>query len=530
MSPDIRPPAWITWSGLFLGPALGLLVFLLLPHAQRNDAGLVASGLSDHARAVAGIAALMAIWWMTEAVPIEATSLLPLVLFAPLGITTMKSAAEPYGSETVFFFMGGFMLGRAMERWGLHTRIALHILRSVGTSPARLVLGLMGATALISLFVNNTATTMVVLPIGLSLAAAIAHDHGPESRLTKNFALSAILGIAYAASLGGMGTLVGTAPNIQLAGFFKNSVAQELSFARWLWIGLPIVAILTPLTWLLLTRVLFPIHEPSRTEAVRSDPTREDGSLPIASTQERAVLDARLRAQLAALGPMSRGEWATLIVFTLAAAGWIFREPASRALGLVTIENARHVPLITDAWIGIAASLLLFLIPISISRRQFALDWPTASGLPWGILLLFGGGLSLASAMTQHGIDTYIGSQLQALGHMPVWLLTLLVALVVAAASELASNTALTAAMLPIMLGVEKQLQLPSGSLLIPTTLAASCGFMLPVATPPNALAFATGRVPLRAMLRAGLLLDLLGVAVITAVFITLGHLVLPKV
>ncbi len=517
---DIRLPAWIAWSGLILGPALGLLVFLLLPHAQRDDTGAITAGLSDHARAVAGIATLMAVWWMTEAVPIEATSLLPLILFAPLGIATMKKAAEPYGSETVFFFMGGFMLGRAMERWGLHTRIALHILRSVGTSPARLVLGLMGATALISLFVNNTATTMVILPIGLSLAAAISQDHGPESRLAKNFALASILGIAYAASLGGMGTLVGTAPNIQLAGFFKNSIGQELSFARWLWIGLPIVAMLTPLTWLMLTRVLFPLsldHD--------SDRARQSS----ANARERSELEARLREQLSALGPMSRGEWATLIVFSLAALGWIFREPASRALGLMTLENGREVSMISDAWIGIAASLLLFLIPIHPARRQFALDWPTASGLPWGVLLLFGGGLSLASAMTQHGIDSYIGSQLQALGHLPVWLLTLLVALVVAAASELASNTALTAAMLPLMLGVEKQLQLQSGTLLIPTTLAASCGFMLPVATPPNALAFATGRVPMRSMLRAGLLLDLLGVGVITLVFLTLGHLVMPR-
>ncbi len=511
---DAQPPAWLAWGGLILGPIVALLVFFALPHAQRNEAGEIVSGLTVQGRAVAGIAALMAIWWITEAVPIEATSLLPLALFPPIGLATMKQAATPYGSEQVFFFMGGFMLGRAMERWGLHKRIALHVLSRVGTSPSRLVLGLMAATACISLFVNNTATTMVILPIGLSLAGAIAAQAGSESRLARNFCVCAVLGIAYAASLGGMGTLVGTAPNILLAGFFKDRVEIELSFARWLWIGLPIVAILTPITWLMLTRVMFPL--------------REHADSASHAKADEANVESDLRRQLAVLGRMSAGEWITLVVFVLAALGWMIREPACSAFGLTRLENGRPVALVSDAWIGIAASMLLFLAPVSIRRRQFALDWATASGLPWGVLLLFGGGLSLADAMTTHGVDLYVGAQLKALGSLPLWAMTLLVALVVAATSELASNTALTAAMLPVMLGVERELQLSPGTLLIPATLAASCGFMLPVATPPNAIAFATGRVPMRAMLRAGLALDVIGVLVISGVFLMLGHLVMP--
>jgi solute carrier family 13 (sodium-dependent dicarboxylate transporter), member 2/3/5 len=508
MSAVDRAPSLVTWGGLVLGPVAAVALYGLLPRAGVDGVG----GLSESARIVAGLGALMAIWWMTEAVAIEATSLLPLVVLPVSGVMTFKQTASPFASEQVFFFMGGFMLGRAMERWGLHRRVALHILRRVGTSPTRLVLGLMASTAGISLFVNNTATTLVILPIGLSLADAIEREHGVGSRLARNFGACAVLGIAYAASLGGMGTLVGTAPNIQLVGFFKDRVGVELSFARWLWIGLPIAAILTPMTWVMLTRVIFPIGN------------RAGGRV---GGQDQNAARSKIDSELAHLGRMSTGEWITLVVFLAAATGWVFREPVCHMLGLVRQEGGRSVALVSDAWIGITAALLLFLIPVSLSRREFALDWRSASGLPWGVLLLFGGGLSLAEAMTSTGVDLAIGGQLAGLGGLPIWLMTLIVAGVVAGASELASNTALTAAMLPVMLGVEKQLGLSSGTLLIPATLAASCGFMLPVATPPNAIAFATGRVELRWMLRAGLALDVLGVIVITGVFMLLGGLVI---
>jgi len=509
---EASTPKWLQRTGVILGPLGAVLVFMLLPHEVRDSTGAVVSGLSDAGRATAGAAVLMALWWITEAAPIEATSLLPLVLFPILGITTMEKAAAPYASEQVFLFMGGFMLGAAMERWGLHRRIALVTLSLVGTSPARIVGGLMLATGLISMWVSNTATAIVMLPIGLSVVSLLAeHERtgradgepgrDPRGRTSRNFGTCVVLGIAYAASIGGVGTLIGTPPNTLFAGEFHRFTKTEFTFERWLWVGLPLLALFLPLSWLILTKVVFPM-----------------GRTPIAGA------GSLIRSQRDALGPMKAGEWATLIVFLTAAVWWIMRPQFCQWLGLMGVSaDGKPVARLTDGGIAMTAAIVLFLWPVDIKERRFALDWATASRLPWGVLLLFGGGLSLAGAMSATGCDKQVGAMFAGIERLPPWLMILLIATVVTFLSELASNIAVTAAMLPIMHGVELRIGVPTGTLMIPTTLAASCGFMLPVATAANALAYGTGHVSMRSMMRAGFLLDILGIGLITLVTATLG-------
>lgn len=495
----------LAWAGLVAGPILAALVYAALPAAQFDEAGKVVAGLTAAGRATGAVAVLMAIWWLTEAVPIEAASLLPLVLFPLLGIATIDKAAAPYASEQVYLFMGGFLLGLAMERWGLHKRVALITMAIVGTGPARLVGGLMLATALISLWVNNTATCIVMLPIGMSVVALASGggltDVPGSAPKGDNFAMAVLLGIAYAASIGGVGTLVGTAPNLLLAGFVERTYGQPLSFNAWLWVGIPAVAIFLPAAWLLLTYVIFPLRD------VR-------------------ILDARglIRSRLAELGPTSWPEWATFVVFITSVVWWVFRRPLCDLVGLYTVgADGKPVYPLSDAGIAVTAGLLLFLIPVDFKKRVFVMDWPTAKRLPWGVLLLFGGGLSLAAAMSATGVDVYIGSLFSGLASVPFWVILVVVVASVVFLSELASNTALTATMLPIMHAVETRLGLAHGMLLVPMTMAASCGFMLPVATPPNALAFATGRIPMRRMCKAGLVIDLVGIAVTVGVCLVFG-------
>jgi sodium-dependent dicarboxylate transporter 2/3/5 len=396
-----------------------------------------------------------------------------------------------------------------MERWGLHRRIALLTMSLVGTSPLMLIAGLMGVTAFISMWVSNTATTVVMLPIGMSVVSTAlegARDAGPDhdgshTRGVRNFATCVVLGIAYAASIGGVGTLIGTPPNTYFAGFFEKTVGQSFSFDRWLWAGLPLLVLFLPAAWAILTLLVFPVRGARISGARRL-----------------------IREQLASLGPVRPTEWAVLVTFLGAAGAWIFRPQLCRLLGLSrTDAQGAETLLLTDAGIAITAALVLFILPVSLKQRRFVLDWPTASRLPWGVLLLFGGGISLADSMTSTGCNVYLGSLFTGLERLPTWVMILTVCAAVTFVSELASNIAVTAAMLPVMRAVEQRLSLPPGMLLIPTTLAASCGFMLPVATAPNALAFATGHASVRSMLRAGILLDLLGIGLITLVTTTLG-------
>ncbi len=482
--------------GRLAAPVLALAVYL---------AAGTAEGLSPDGRAVAAAGALMAVLWMTEGLPLPATSLLPLVLFPVAGVLPFDQAAVPYASQYIFLFLGGFMIAQAIERWGLHRRIALGIVCAVGTEPPRLIAGFMLATALLSMWISNTACTMMMLPIALSVSGLLAapRQEGEEESWppVDNFSVSLLLGVAYAASIGGMGTLIGTPPNALLAGFLAER-GIVIGFAQWMAMGLPLVAVMLCLTWLLLTQVVFPAHRANAPEG------------------SEAIYRARDR-----LGRTSRGEWIVLGVFVATAATWVVRGPLSHWTWLV--ERVPAVGNLNDATIAMAGALALFAIPVDRKRGQFALDWETAAKIPWGILLLFGGGLSLAAAAGASGLTEWIGGSVRCFSGVSTVVLMLVVSLLVIFLTELTSNTATSAAFLPIGFGLALGLDVEPMLLLVPSTLAASCAFMLPVATPPNAIIFGSGRVTIGQMAKAGFWLNLTIIALIPPLMYTLGARVL---
>lgn len=477
--------------GLVAGPLLALLLFLLLPDAYETAAGPVAFGVAG--RATLGLMAWMATWWLTEAVDVAATALLPLAVL-PLATVSggsasaaMAAAARPYAHPFIGLFLGGFLLALAMERWGLHRRIALVALRASGTRPAGIVLGFMVVTATLSMWVSNTATTVLMLPIATSVLALLRPDGRSLAR--DPLAIALLLGIAYAASIGGIGTIIGTPPNVFLVGFLRERYGVTIGFGAWMRVGVPFVLVFLPIAWLLLTRVLYPV-----------------GDEPVAGSA------ALFRDKLRGLGPMSRGEWIVFLVFMTTAGAWILRPL------IAGIEVGGVAPLagLDDTGIAMIAALALFAAPVDWRRGVFALDWATARGVPWGILILFGGGLSLADAVQRHGVAELIGAQAEALGVLPPWLIVVAVVAVVIFLTELTSNTATTATLLPILAGIAPVIAVHPDLLLIPAAVAASCAFMMPVATPPNAIVFGTGRVTIPQMCRAGLWLNLIGIVLVT--------------
>lgn len=489
--------------GLIAGPAMAIAIYVLLPAEIRDGAGKLVAG--DAARRVAAVGVLMAIWWLTEALPLEATALIPLAAFPLLRVGVIKNAAAPYASDVIFLFMGGLMLGLSMERWGLHRRVAMAVLSMVGTTPAMLVGGIMLATALISMWVSNTATAVMMLPIGMSIAGMVGTGGAaaPDDRPADPFATALMLGIAYASSIGGVGTIVGTPPNAVLVNQARDLKVADVSFAEWLWIGVPTVAVFLPIAWLVLTRVVFRVSW-----------------RPVPGVREAIARDR------AALGPMSTGEAATLVAFLLAAVFWVFREPIGIATGLIyTDTNDKKVEWLTDAGIAMSAALLLFLCPARdrTGAPTRVLDWPTAVQLPWGVLLLFGGGLSLAEAMTSSGLDKAIGGALSGLGGVHPFLAVLVVTAVVVFLTEVASNTAIATTFIPIAYAAAPALGLPPLVLMLPVALAASYAFMMPMGTPPNALVFASGHVTIRQMCRAGIVLNLAAIVVITVLCYLIG-------
>lgn len=480
------------WIGRVLGPPLAVALYWWLP-----DGG---GGLSHAGRATAAVGCLMAVLWITEAMPLAATALLPIVLFPLLGVASIRQVTAPYAHEYIFLFMGGFMLAGAIQRWDLHRRMALLTVRAIGTTEARLVAGFMAATALLSMWISNTATAIMMLPIAASLVTLLDNRTGQSpagpGRGDGNFATCLMLGIAYAASIGGMATLIGTPPNLILAAFLKDRYAMEIGFGQWLGFALPLVVVFLVLAWLVLTKVAFPLRRPSTMK-------------PAAAAARQVVRD-----ELSKLGPLSRGEWTVGVVFLLTASGWIARQPLSQWTWLV--ERVPAVERLHDAQIALAAALVLFAIPVDARRGVFALDWQTARKLPWDVLLLFGGGLSLAAAVESSGLTGWIGGRVTALGGLPATAVVVLVTATIILLTELTSNTATTSAFLPILGGVAVGLAVEPLALLVPATLAASCAFMMPVATPPNAIVFGSGRVTIRQMVTAGLWLNLVGVVLIS--------------
>lgn len=495
-------------SRIALGIALAIMVFLLIPAESLDSTGQVVSGLSITGQAVAAVAILMATLWVTAALPVAVTALLPLVLF-PLctgGVIGVKAAAAPYAHEMVFLFMGGFMISMAMQQWGLHRRLALHAMLLIGTEPRRLVGGLMASCAFISMWVSNTATAVMMLPIALSVVELV---RGELSRIDSadlprpgepfNFAICLMLGIAYSASIGGIGTLVGTPPNALMAAFLKDNYDIEISFAKWSAMALPLVIVFVPLVWLLLTRVIFPIR-------IRSIPGGR----------------ALIRKELEDQGPMSRGELTVSIVFAATAAAWMTRPLLAR---LTLRGDVRPLAGLSDPGIAIGAAIVLFCLPVDLKRGVFALTWRQAAKIPWGILILFGGGLSLAAALKTSGVTEFIGRSVSGLENMPTWVMVLLACSIPAMASELTSNTASTAILLPMFAAVAAGCGIDPLLMILPATIAASFAFMMPVATPPNALVFASGEMTIPQMCKAGIWLNITG---ITLVMLHMHLVVLP--
>jgi sodium-dependent dicarboxylate transporter 2/3/5 len=467
------------------------VAFWLLPGNYFDPGKAATVALPPEARATIAAMVWMATWWLTEAIDIAATALLPMVLFPLAGIAPIEKATAPYASSVIFLFLGSFVLALSMQRWGLDRRLALHILRLVGTRPSHMIGGFMIATAGLSAFVSNTATAAMMLPIAVSVVS-VAHRRAgdEETPRQRNFAPALMLAIAYSASIGGLATIVGTPPNLFLVGFLRRTRGLEVSFASWLRIGLPLVAVLLPATWWLLTHRLYPVEK-----------------RPVPGAAEA------LRKALAGLGPMTRGERGTLVVFAATAAAWILRP----LLTGWTVFGARPLAGLSDTGVAVIAALSLFLIPADRERGTRAMDWRTAEKLPWGVLILFGGGLSLAAAIQAHGVAEFLGAQAHALASWPELAIVMLVTATTIFLTELTSNTATAAALVPILAALAPGLGVPELHLVIPATLAASCAFMLPVATPPNAIVFGSGRVTQPQMARAGFWLNLLAILPITA-------------
>jgi sodium-dependent dicarboxylate transporter 2/3/5 len=514
---DERPPERASpgtgriWLLRAAGVAAALMVYLLLGNSE----------LGRDARVVAAVATLMAIWWMTEAIPLSVTSLLPIILFPLLTQSSVAQATAPYANPIVFLFLGGFLIAIAMQKVNLHRRIALLTLRAVGTHPRQIILGMMISTAFLSMWVSNTATTLMMLPIALSVLTLVAENSNRTSGVAapdvraglaaghrvsdlihdkniRTFGVGLVLAIAWSASIGGLGTLLGSPPNAIVAGYISKELDKQVGFAQWMMLGLPIVVVFIGLAWLLITRVLFRFQ-----------------------LDEVPGGKQMIEEEIAELGPLSRGEKSVRLVFMLAAFCWIVPSLLSTLGDLGS--TMPWLRLFNDTVVALSAGLLLFLLPGEQPGRA-VLDWKDAEeGLPWGVLLLFGGGLSLAAAVASSGLDEWFGQQVTGLGVLPVVALIATVTLIILFLTEITSNTATAATFIPILGGVAVGIGIDPMALLIPAALAATCAFMLPVGTPPNAIVFGTGAVSIGEMARGGLVLNLVGVVLITFFTVLIG-------
>ncbi|MCA9192907.1 MAG: SLC13/DASS family transporter [Planctomycetales bacterium] len=502
----------IAWFGLVAGPMAFLLCVNWLPieFLKQSGADTIPTEFTWAGRGTLGAMAWMGIWWLTEAVHISATALLPIVLFPLLGIASMDETCFPYSDPLIYLYLGGFVLALSMERWGLGKRIALQTLRIVGTSGSAMIGGFMLVTAVLSAFVSNTATTAMMLPIALSVVSLVRNRH--DSNLEENedcaashlseqkqFGSCLLLAIAYSASIGGIATIIGTPTNAFLVGFLRKDISEpfryDFSFASWLPIGLSFTLLLLPTLYFLLTRVLFQVRNVSI-----------DGG--------KELIDR----ELSNMGGMKIGEWNTLIVFCLAVVLWLTR-PLLRQWEIHWgDEMIRPLAGIDDSAIAMLGALLLFMIPVDLKKREFTMNWQTANKMPWGILILFGGGLSLASAIEANGVAEFIGSQAQSLGELPLIGVVLVVTTTIVFLTELTSNAATVASLVPVFAALAIGLGIHPFMLVIPATISASCAFMLPVATPPNAIVFGSGLISSRQMMRVGFWLNLISIVYVVLV------------
>ena len=478
-------------------------------------------GMTESAQRMFAVVALMAIWWVGEGTSLAVTALVPLVLFPLLGIMPSKQVAPNYANHLIFLFLGGFMIALAMEKWNFHKRLALWIITAMGTEPKRIVLGFMMATAFLSMWISNTASTMMMLPVAMAVVRQIALDASlngernfdSQKQIENGLGLVLMLGLAYSASIGGVGTPIGTPPNIVFAGFYKNLFPDnpEVSFFQWMILALPIVLVFIPITWIYLCRFVlpFPINQ-------------------IEGGESRII-----QKELYGLGSMNRGEKIVATIFYFTAMLWIFRRPIVIGEWILPGWSNLFVnpKFLHDSTIAMTMGLLLLVVPVNGTKglilngktEWFALDWKTVqSKTPWGILILFGGGFALASGFGVSGLDKWIGSKLTGVSDWPLWMTVLTICLAVTFLTELTSNTATTTMILPILGMAAIAAAVDPLYFMVPATLAASFAFMLPVATPPNAIVFGSGWVSIPKMSKAGLILNLIGAGIITTTVLVL--------
>ncbi|MCF6359502.1 MAG: DASS family sodium-coupled anion symporter [Cyclobacteriaceae bacterium] len=457
--------------GLFLGPIL-FGIGLFFQHSEY---------LNPTAWQVLAVASWMVIWWITEAAPMAVTALLPIILFPALGVFTLKVATAPYASPIIFLFMGGFLLALGLEEHGLHKRIALRLIKLTGTSANGIILGFMMATAFLSMWISNTATTIMMLPIAISVIQLVKHDSLNEKGF-NNFALALMLGIAYSANVGGLATIIGTPPNVVFVGYAEELLHIEIGFADWMMVGVPISAILLTVTFILLTQVL---HK---------------NKLGKMSNAEELITK-----ELDALGKWKREEKIVAVIFGLTAFMWIFKAPLNNLIGFAMLNDT------VTAMIG---GITMFVVPISIKEKKQLLHWKATERLPWGILLLFGGGMALAKAMEHAGLVAIIAAII-AQNQFSTLLIFLILITVMLFMTELMSNVALTTIFIPIVIAIAEGANINPLLLSIPVAMAASCAFMMPISTPPNAIVFSSGHIKISQMVRVGIWLNIFSVLVL---------------
>lgn len=468
--------------GLILGPVLFALVYFLLSQTALSYKGVV----------VLSLGAWMVTWWVSEAAPIPVTALLPMILFPLFTVATAREAAAPYGDSIIFLFMGGFMIALGLEKHNLHTRIALNLIRLTGTSGNGIIMGFMLSTALISMWISNTATAVMMLPIATSVTKLLAGEISEADKPKfEKFATGLMLSIAYAASIGDIATIIGTPPNVVTVGFIKRFYDQDVSFATWMVIGIPLMLAILAACYLTITQILY-----------RNGLRSVEGSTEL------------INSKLKGLGAISKEEKRVLVIFGFTCFFWIFRQNINAIIG---------INLLDDTTIAMTGGIMMFVTPIDLKSSTFILDWVDMKNLPWGILLLFGGGLSLAQGMADAGLVQLIGDQIAQQGNLSTGALIVTLSGLSMFLTELMSNVALTTIFVPVVLGIADGLQINPIILAMPVAFAASCAFMMPISTPPNAILFASGHISVKQMMRAGILVNLFSIILISVAMLTIG-------
>lgn len=469
--------------GPLLGPTLFIILYIVIPGGF----------ISPNAFKVFALAAWIICWWVTEAVPFPITALLPLILFPLLGVMPISQSAAPYGNPIIFLFMGGFFLALALEKHRLHERIALNLIRITGTSGNGIIMGFMMATAFISMWISNTATAMMMMPIALSVIKLVIPNKdeikdGPLSA-ERNFALGLMLVVGYAATLGGLATIIGTPPNVVFVGLLNEFNGQKISFGQWMLVGVPAAIILLISTYLIVTKILFP-----------NKITKIEGS------------DELIKSKLEELGVLRKEEKIVLTIFLLTSFFWVFQQAINYFIG---------TELLNDTNIAMAGGLLMFIVPVELKSLTFLLEWKDTKNMAWGILILFGGGLCLAEGLNKTGIIQFIGTRIVSQTDYNIWFILILLTVTVAL-SEMMSNVALVNIFVPVVFGIAQGLNINPILLALPVTLSASIGFMFPIATPPNAIVFSSGYIRIKDMMRAGVLLNITSIIIIWVISLTL--------